>query len=156
MKAEFLIENIEGFLPILSKILPIHSQIPVLANLLIEAKKDGVYISSTNLEMAVRVRVSGKVEEEGVTTVPGRQFIEALSSLPKDKVSLESVGESLKITSRNSSVSFQTITAEEFPSIYEEEGVHVLDFTEEDLKKTFAPLVFAASLDESRPELTGI
>lgn len=156
MKAEFLIENIEGYLSILSKILPIHSQIPVLANLLIEANKEGIYISSTNLETGVRVHLSAKVEEEGATTVPGKQFIEALSSLPKDKVLLTQEKDTIKLTCRGDSVSFQTIARDEFPSIYEEKGEKIVEFSEEELRKTFSSLIFAASLDESRPELTGV
>ncbi len=156
MKAEFLIENVEGYLPILSKILPIHSQIPVLANLLIEVNKEGMYISSTNLETGVRIHISAKVEEEGAVTVPGKQFIEALSSLPKDKVLLSQEKETLKLTCRDDAVSFQTISKEEFPGIYEEKGEKIADFTEEEMRKTFSSLIFAASLDESRPELTGV
>lgn len=156
MKAEFLIENIEGYLPTLSKILPIHSQIPVLANLLIEASEEGIFVSSTNLETGVRIKIPGKVEEKGVTTVPGKQFLEALSSLPKDKVSISEGKGVFKITCRNTSVSFQTIAAEEFPGMYEDEGENIIDFSEEELRKTFSPLLFVASQDESRPELTGV
>jgi DNA polymerase III subunit beta len=156
MKIEFLSENIEVFIPTLSKIIPVHSQIPVLANLLIEATSKGIFISSTNLETGVKIRILGKVEEEGVTTVPGKQFLEALSSLPKDKVFVTLEKGSLKLKCRNSNVSFQTIAAEEFPGIYEDEGEKVLDFSEEDLKTTFSSLLFVSSLDESRPELTGV
>ena len=58
MKAEFLIENVEKFLPILNKILPLHSQVPVLSNLLIETTKEGIFIYATNLEIGIRIKVS--------------------------------------------------------------------------------------------------
>src|SRR3989304_4503664 len=97
MKVEFLIGNIEKFLPLISKIIPVHSQIPILSNILLEATKQGFYISTTSLEIGARIKIPAKIEEEGATTVPGKQFIEALSSLPKDKVLVSSEKDSLKV-----------------------------------------------------------
>src|SRR3989344_3770221 len=88
MKAEFLVENIENFLLTLSKILPLHSQIPVLSNILIEVEDEGLFISATNLEVGIRIKIPAKTEAKGAITVPGKQFIEVISTLSKDKVSI--------------------------------------------------------------------
>lgn len=156
MRVEFLIENIEKYLPQISKIIPLHSQVPVLSNLLLEANKEGFFIYSTNLETGIRVKVPAKIEEEGAICVPGKQFIETLSSLPKDKASILLEKETLKLTCRNNSVSFQTIAKEEFPSIFEEKGEEVGSFSKQELENIFSGLIFSVSLDESRPELTGV
>lgn len=156
MKAEFLVENIENYISILSKILPIHSQIPILANILIETTKEGIFISSTNLETGVKIKIPGKVMEEGATTIPGKQFLEALSSLPKDKIEISLEKDSFKLASRGNSIVFQTISKEEFPSIFEKKGEKVASFSEKELEDVFKGLIFAASLDESRPEITGV
>ena len=156
MKAEFLVENVEEFLPILLKIIPTHSQVPVLSNILLEAEKTGLYISSTNLETGIRIKIAAKIEEEGSITVPGRQFLEALSSLPKDKVTVSIEKENLVIVSRKTKISFQTIGREEFPTIFEEKGEKIYDFQKGELESIFSKVIFAASTDEGRPELTGI
>ncbi len=156
MKAEFLVENIEKFLPTLSKILPIHSQIPVLSNLLLEATDKGLYIYSTNLEIGVKIKIPAKIGENGAVCVPGKQFIEAISSLPKDKVVISIEKDTLKLVCRQNSISFQTIAKEEFPSIFEQKGEKIKTFSEQELGNIFSKLTFAVSLDESRPELTGI
>lgn len=156
MRAEFLIENIEKFLPILNKILPTHSQIPVLSNLLIETKGEGIFISATNLEIGIKIKISGKIEEEGATTVPGKQFIEALSSFPKDKVTLSLEKDALKLRCRDNTISFQTIAKEEFPTIYGERGEEACGFLEGEIENIFFNIIFAASLDDTRPELTGV
>jgi len=156
MKAGFLIENCERFLPTLSKILPTHSQVPVLSNLLIEATEEGIFIYATNLEIGIRVAIPAKVEEKGSTTVPGKQFIEALSSLPKDRATIEIERDTLKIKSRNNTISFQTIASSEFPTIFEEKGEKIHEFTEEEMRSHFEGILFAAALDDARPELTGI
>ncbi|HVZ67699.1 MAG TPA: DNA polymerase III subunit beta [Patescibacteria group bacterium] len=156
MKAEFLIENVEGFLPTIAKILPIRSQIPVLANILIEANKDGIFISATNLEIGTRIKIPGKVEEDGATTVPGKQFIEVLSSFPKDKVSLVLEKDSLVMKCRDNKASLQTIAKEEFPTLFEEYGDKIYEFDENEMGNIFSKVIFAASIDEGRPELTGV
>lgn len=156
MKAEFLIENIEKFLPVLVKILPVHSQIPVLSNLLIETNSSGIFLYATNLEIGIRVKIPGKVEEDGSTTVPGKQFLEALASLPKDKVVLTLDKDLLNLKCRDNTISFQTIVKEEFPAIFEEKGEKIHEFSEAELQEVFSGVIFAASTDESRPELTGI
>ncbi len=156
MKVEFLIENIEEFLPTIAKVLPVHSQIPVLSNLLIEANEKGLFLSATNLEIGIRVKIPAKIEEGGATTVPGKQFIEALLSLPKDKVILSQEKDNLVLKSRGSSISFQTISRDEFPTLLENIGEKTHVFAEGELSRVFSKVIFAVSLDESRPELTGI
>lgn len=151
-----MVENVEKFIPTLSKILPIHSQIPVLSNLLLETTKEGIFIYTTNLEIGARIKIPGKVEENGSTTVPGKQFLEALSSLPRDKATIELDKENLKLNCRDNTMSFQTISRDEFPNIFEEKGDKIHDFSEREMKDVFTPLIFAASMDEGRPELTGI
>ena len=156
MKVEFLIENIEKFLPLISKIIPVHSQIPILSNILLEATKQGFYISTTNLEIGARIKVPAKIEEVGAATVPGKQFTEALSSLPKDKVYISSEKDSLKVKCRNNVITFQTIAKEEFPNILEQKGEKAYTFSEGEIGEVFEKLTLAASLDDSRPELTGV
>ncbi|HVZ12819.1 MAG TPA: DNA polymerase III subunit beta [Patescibacteria group bacterium] len=156
MKAEFLIENLEKYLPLLSKSLPIHSQIPVLSNLLIETTKDGIFVYSTNLEIGIRVKVAGKVEEEGAVTVPGKQFIEAISSFPKDKVKISLKGENLSVSCRDDEITFRTIAKDEFPSIYEDKGEKIYEFGEGEVEQMFSGLLFSAAQDDYRPELSGV
>src|SRR3989344_4802872 len=71
MKVEFLVENIENLLPALIRFIPTHSQIPALSNILIEAKKEGLFICATNLETGIIIKVPAKIEENGATTIPG-------------------------------------------------------------------------------------
>lgn len=156
MKAEFLTENVEKFIGSLTKILPIHSQIPVLSNILIKATNEGIYFYVTNLEIGIRVKIPGKVEEEGSTTVPGKQFLEALSSLPADRAQISLEKDTLKLICRDNTISFQTIASTEFPTIFEEKGEKIHEFTETEIRSLFSGLIFATSLDDGRPELTGI
>ena len=156
MKVEFLVENIESFLPLLSKTLPAHTQIPVLSNILLEAKGNGFFLYATDLELGVRVKIPAKIDEEGSITIPGKQFIEALSSLPKGKVELSLDKDLLTLSSQDNKITFNTIVKEEFPSLFEEKGVKIGEFSKNEVERIFSKVIFAVSLDEARPELTGV
>ncbi len=156
MKAQLLIENIEPFLSSLAKALPNHSPVPVLLNILIEATHKGIYISATDLELGIKVKVNGKIDEEGSVTVPGKQFIEIINSLPKGKVTLTYEKEAVTLESSGGKIVLQTIPKEEFPNLFEEKGEKVYSFSKAELKDIFTKIIFAASTDDSRPELTGV
>lgn len=156
MKIEFLTENTEKALPLLSKIIPAHSQIPILSNILLEATKKGFFLSATNLEIGIRIKIPAKIEEEGATTVPGKQFIEILSSLPRDKVLISYEKDNLRIKCRNSIVNLQTIVGDEFPNILEQKGEREYTFKDNEIGETFGKLILAVSTDDLRPELSGI
>ena len=156
MKIEFLVENVEPFLPIISKIIPVHSQIPILSNVLLEATGQGFYIYATNLELGLKIKIPAKIDEEGSTTVPGKQFIETLSSLPKDKIYISKEKDKLELRCRENKIFFQTIERDEFPNILEEKGRKIHTFSENEMKNIFGKLIFSVSSDDSRPELTGV
>lgn len=156
MRVEFLAENIEGYIPLINKTIPAHSQVPVLANILLEATKDGLFISATDLDLGIRIKVPAKIEEEGALTVPGKQFAEVITSLPKDKISLTQDKDQLILNSRGNKILFQTISREEFPNLFEEKGGKFTSFTIEEFKGLFSKLLFSSSLDDTRPELTGV
>lgn len=156
MRADFLAENFESFIPLLNKTIPAHSQVPVLANILLEATKDGFFISATDLDLGIRIKIPAKITEEGALTVPGKQFVEVISSLPKDKISLFKEKDQLILNSRGNKISFQTIGGEEFPNLFEEKGGKFTSFTTTEFKNIFSKLLFASSLDDTRPELTGV
>lgn len=157
MKVEFLLENLEGFTALLGKTLPVHSQLPILSNILLEASNEGgFYLSATDLELGVRVKIPAKIIEEGAFTIPGKQFIEIISSLPKDKVVLSQEKDSVILSARDNKIIFQTIPKEEYPNLFEEKGTLMYTFQKGEFESIFSHLTYAASLDESRPILTGI
>lgn len=156
MKVSLLTENITTLLPLLNKTLPSRSQVPILSNILLFADKTGFYVKATDLELGVEIKIPSKIEEEGTITVPGKEFIEALINFPKDKITIETKDEKAVLTCRGNTVSFNTISGGEFPSLYKDLGVEVSKFKMDEFVDIFSYLSFAVSLEESRPQLTGV
>ena len=156
MKVTVLPENIINYIPLLTKILPTHTQVPILSNILIEATKGGLTLRATDLEMGAEIEIPAKIETEGSISVPGREFLETISSLPKDKIELEVERETLFLKCRDIKVSFNTISGAEFPKLFKSEGELIATFEKEEFLNIFSNLTFSVSQEETRPQLTGV
>jgi DNA polymerase-3 subunit beta len=156
MKVVVLPENILSFLPLINKVLPLHSQIPILSNVLLDANDSGFFIRSTDLEMGAEVKIPAKIEDMGAVTVPGREFVEAINSLPKDKATIMLEKDILTVSCRGNKVSFNTIPQDEFPKLFKEKGEEVARFTKKEFLDIFSRLIFSVSQEETRPQLAGI
>ena len=56
--------------------------IPILANVLIEAKGDEVKFLATDLEVGLRSKCAATVSKGGSLTLPAKKFYEIVKSLP--------------------------------------------------------------------------
>lgn len=156
MKVNFLADNLQEKLSLLGKIVPAHSQIPILSSVLLEVQ-DGVFsLSATDLEFGVRTVIPAKIDTDGGLLVPGKQFIETLSVIPRGKVQIEQVGDQIIIQSDTGQFKFQVIPKEEFPKLFEEKGEKLEEYTPSSFANIFSKLIYAVSQDQSRPHLTGV
>ena len=156
MKVVILTENILSFLPLINKVLPSHSQIPILSNVLLDANENGFFIRTTDLEIGAQVKIPAKIESMGAVTIPGKEFVETINSLPKDKLTMALEKDVLTLLCRGNKVTFNTIPHEEFPKLFKEKGEEVTRFTKKEFLDIFSSLIFSVSQEETRPQLTGI
>lgn len=156
MIVNFLTDTIQNNISLLGKIVPSHSQIPVLSSILLDASGDTFSMSSTDLEFGVKIVIPAKIESEGGVLVPGKQFIETLSLLSRGKVHLALESDQVILTTDTSTFKFQVMPKDEFPRLFEEKGDKTGDFTQEEFNGIFSKLLYAVSQDEARPHLTGV
>jgi len=156
MEVEILTENIERHLPVLLRMLPSHSQVPILGNILLLADSNGFFVKATDLEIGVIIKIPAKINKEGSLTVPGKEFIEAVSNLPKDKVLFSEDKEKLRISVRGNKLSFQTLSALEFPELMKTKGEKIISLKKDAFDSLFDHLAFSVSTDDIRPHLTGV
>ena len=156
MQAEFLAENVIDYLSPLGKMVPMHSQIPILSSILLETDSSGLTLSATDLEFGIRINVLAKIEKEGGVLIPGKQFVELVSSLNKGKIKISQEKDQLILLTESGSFKFQVLPKDEFPKLFEEKGDRVGEFDSYTFADIFTKLVFAVSQDDSRPHLTGV
>ena len=161
MRVNLLRGDLTVGLGIVSRVITGKAQLPVLANVLIEAEKSGVRLSATNLSLGFRVWMGGKVSQLGKVTVPARNFSEFVNSLLSEGVEIETEGEKVKIRSGKYAATLAGIAAEEFPPFvpqgetWEGQAPKVV-IKKKMLGEISREVAYAAAVDESRPGLTGI
>jgi len=156
MKVSILTTNLQNKLSFINHAISSKSQIPILLNVLLETQTDKLKISSTDLEIGIEVFIPAEIEEKGIVTIPAKTFVELVNSISEEKIELQTDGETLHVLSKRTKSIFQTIKGDEFPKLYKDKGEKIATFKEEDMKKDFSSIIFAASLDTTRPALSGI
>jgi DNA polymerase-3 subunit beta len=156
MKVQILTPNLQSKLSFLNKAVSPKSQLPVLQNILIEAKGDKIKLSTTDLEIGIEAYCPAKIETEGETTVPAKLFTELINSLTDEVLTLTAEENTLEVQTKRTKSKFQTISSEEFPKLYEEKGEVLSTLSGKDIKHEFSSVVFAASADTTRPALSGV
>lgn len=156
MKVTLLAENLQKKLTFVNHAISSRNDLPVLLNILLEAKNGMLTLSSTDLEIGIQVSIPAEVTVEGGTTVPAKTFSELLSSLPNEKITLLTQDGSLVVQSKKTKSSFQTIPQEDFPTLFEEKGQLLATMNVAEFKKDGSLVVFSASTDTARPALSGV
>lgn len=156
MKFSCTQENLNRGLAIVSHITGKDANLPILHNVLISAKDEGIELAATNLEIGVRTTVRGKVEAAGEFTVPAQVFSSYVGLLQADRVDIEQQENNLSISAGNQQTKLRGEEAAEFPLIPVVERTGNIRLSVSECKQAFAQVVLAASHDEARPELTGV
>lgn len=134
---------------------------PILNCIKFDLEKDGLYLSSTDNDIAIKTFIDKKYIEEDYTcgkfVVFGKYIYEIIRKLPNEIINIEEVMNSkIFISTTNSSFSLNCNNVEEFPNLDLEESKNPIILTNKVLKNIFNQTSFAASTQESRPAITGI
>lgn len=132
------------------------AQLPILENVLLKATKNKLQLIATNLEMSVLANIAAKVSEEGEIAVPARTLSEIITNLQSEQVKLISDEEILKITTDTTSVDLSGMNTSDFPDVPSKIPDSAIFIPAMDFIETLSQVSFAASRDETRPQLTGV
>ncbi len=156
MKITSLQENLKSGILITSHIAGKNVNLPILNNVLIEAKDGNIKLVATDLEIGITSIVRGKIEKEGVFTVDSKVIAEFISLLPNKKVEIVKKDHNLLIESENYKTVIRGQEADEFPLIPKVERREFFKTEVNDFKKALSQVIFAVSNSETRIELTGV
>lgn len=158
MRLSCLQENLARGLSIVGRAVPSRTTMPILGNVLLATDHGQLKLAATNMELSIVHRVGARVETEGAVTVPARNFIDLVNSLPPDQVdlALDQATLTLSLSCGLITASFRGIAAEEFPLVPEPDEDNGVQLAAEELNKALSQVTFAASSDESHPVLTGV
>lgn len=157
MKLQILQENFAKAVNQAARFTTQRAQLPILGNILLTASKTKLDISSTNLEISIATSLTAKIDKEGEISIPSKIIGEIVSNLPKETLNIEAEKEHLKISSASYSSTVLGMNATDFPKIPRSVNkTKAFALPVEEFTKALAKVIFAVSIDETRPVLTGI
>ena len=135
--------------------------IPILNCIKFDLKKEGLYLMSTDNEIAIKTFIDAKdieeIEEKGDIVVSGKYIYDIIKKLSNEVINLEEIISSqLLITTSRSSFKLNCNNASEFPNLDLEFSKTPITLNQQSFKTMINQTIFATSTQESRPVLTGI
>ena len=157
MKLTITREQLQEGLVAVAASVPAKTTLPILSNILLEATKDGIRLSGTDLDISVSTTAAAQVDQEGAITLPARKLVEIVRELPSAAIRLTGAGEQrVTIECGRSRFRLLGLPREEFPAFPAVKFDGGWRAPARDLQKLIGHVAFAASTEESRPILNGV
>ncbi|MDI6799439.1 MAG: DNA polymerase III subunit beta [Actinomycetota bacterium] len=149
-----LLEEIQ----VVQKAASIRSTLPILSGILFSASAGRLHLTTTNLELSIHSSLPAEVKEEGSLVVQARLIGEIIKNLSDLKIEmfLDSSTNQLKLTNSKSVFNIKILSPEDFPKFPTAELDNQFTIKSEDLSNAIRQAIKAASIDETRPILTGV
>jgi DNA polymerase-3 subunit beta len=134
------------------------SPLPLLSCVLLEADKNGLRITGTDLDVTTSVLIPCDVRHEGRVAVSARHFHDVVRKMSKGMVTLTVAGAQCeaKYGDGKGWSRFPTQDAADFPRIPELKAEASLALQGDALSRLLARSGYAASTEETRPQLNGV
>src|ERR1700741_579090 len=92
--------------------------IPILSNLLVEAKGNQLTITATDLELSIRTSCEAKIKKEGAGTIPAKKLLELVRLLPEGEIKVRLLENHwVEITSDRKKYKLVGMAKENFPAL---------------------------------------
>jgi DNA polymerase-3 subunit beta len=129
--------------------------IPILANVLLEAKGDQVKFLATDLEVALRSACQASVAKSGSLTLPAKKLYEIVKSLPDTEIRIAAEKGGVKVAADRFDSRMQTLPREDFPTLPEAGNLASESLSRSALKEMVAKTQFAITGEDTRYFLNG-
>jgi DNA polymerase III subunit beta len=130
---------------------------PILSNVLIEAEKDQISLTTTNLDLGIRCKIKADVKEMGSVTLPVKRLAGIIRELPNIDVTFDAAAtHQVKLTSGGSTFRIMGIGKEEFPPLPEFGEEKAYSLQQSELVSMLKSVAYAQSTDETRYILNGV
>lgn len=131
--------------------------LPILSNVLVQAGNNGLSLTTTDLDMAIRCTVEAEVSKAGATTLPARKLFMILKEVPAADIEIEvDDRNAASIRSGSSFYKIMGLPEEEFPKFPSAEGGKALKMEQSLLRDMLKKTAYAVSSDETRYVLNGV
>jgi DNA polymerase-3 subunit beta len=132
------------------------NSIPILQNVLAEARAGELRISATDLDVSLRCGCAAQVVEEGSVTLGAKKLYEIVRSLPESDVSVKVEGDSwAKIRCERVEIRMAGLPGEDFPTLPEARSAKGVEVPVGVLRALILRTAFAITAEDARYYLAG-
>lgn len=157
MKFRISKENFLEGLQQVQHVVSTRTTLPILSNVLLEAREGEIKLTTTDLDVGVSGRVEADVKREGATTLPARRLATIVREVPTNEVDVEvNADNAATIRSGPSYFKILGLAEDEFPSLPDFEEANEYKIGQATLKESLRKTSYAISTDETRYVLNGI
>jgi DNA polymerase-3 subunit beta len=129
--------------------------IPILSNILVEADRDRIVLTATDLELGIRVSCPARVKKSGAGTIPARRLLDYVRLLPEADVVVKTLDNHwASIVSGRSRTRIAGMSRESFPELPVMPPV-LAEMPIGVLGSMISKTIFSISTEESRFTLNG-
>jgi DNA polymerase-3 subunit beta len=129
--------------------------IPILANVLIDAKGAEVRLAATDLEVGLRSKCDATVAKSGSLTLPAKKLYEIVKALPETDVRIEEDKSGVKVAAERFDSRLTTMPRDDFPALPEGAGSADATLPRDALRQMIAKTQFAITGEDTRYYLNG-
>ena len=131
---------------------------PILNCVLLEADKNGLRVTGTDMDVTTSVLVPCTVRTPGRSAVVARHFHEVVRKMPKGAVSLALSGNQCEVRYGDGKgwSRFPVQSADEFPRVPELKGGSTITLEGDALARMVERTAYATSDEPARPQLNGV
>ena len=135
--------------------------IPILNGIKFELTSEGLYLMASDSDLTIKSFIPKEdiisIGEEGTIIIQSKYIIDIIRKLPSDEINIEVIdGLKIRIYTDNSQYNLNCLNNEDYPQIVLEESNNPIKIKGDILKNMIKQTIFAVSLQESRPLLTGL
>ena len=148
-------ENLLEGINIVQKAVSTKTTLPILEGILVEA--DEIFkMTGNDLEIGIECYVEADIKEKGSTILNSKMFGDIVRRLPNSEVMIEvKENNAVTIECENSLFEIRGMASEGFPALPEMKKENGIRIKQKTIKEMIKQTIFAVSLDENRPILTG-
>ncbi|MBI4178673.1 DNA polymerase III subunit beta [bacterium] len=163
MKAQFRKDALAQALQKVRGAVDEQTPLPILTNVLLEAKDGKSHLTGTNLELRITVALAGSVADKGDIAVPAKTIGDMVSRLADPESSLMLTGDAQKgqvhvtaVGKQKFSANLPALSRDDFPKSAKLEGEVKLSVPAKALLSGIRRAAVAAAVEDSRRYLTGV
>jgi len=135
--------------------------IPILNGIKFELSNEGLNLIASDSDITIKSFIPKEdiesIDVEGTIIIQSKYIIDIIRKLPSDLVNIEVIdGLKIRIFTETSQYNLNCLNSADYPQIILEESNNPIYLKSDILKNMIKQTIFAVSLQESRPLLTGL